>query len=85
MEFPWRVSLAMALLVGAKLANVAVPIALKHIIDSLDSRQALLIVPLGLLFAYSTLGFIHLLRRAARCHFCSRRRARHAPSDLASI
>lgn len=58
MEFPWRVSLAMALLVGAKLANVAVPIALKHIIDSLDSRQALLIVPLGLLFAYSTLRFL---------------------------
>ncbi|HMW46673.1 MAG TPA: ABC transporter ATP-binding protein/permease [Cellvibrionaceae bacterium] len=58
MEFPWRVALAMALLVGAKLANVAVPIALKHIIDSLDASQALVIVPLGLLVAYGALRFL---------------------------
>lgn len=58
MEFPWRVALAMALLVGAKLANVAVPIALKHIIDGLDASQAVVIVPLGLLFAYGALRFL---------------------------
>lgn len=58
MEFPGRVALAMTLLIGAKLATVAVPIALKHIIDSLDTGAALVVVPLGLLFAYGTLRFL---------------------------
>ncbi len=58
MEFPGRVALAMTLLIGAKLATVAVPIALKHIIDSLDTGAALVVVPLGLLFAYGALRFL---------------------------
>jgi ATP-binding cassette subfamily B protein len=58
MEFRWRVAFALALLVGAKLANVAVPLALKQIVDRLDSSQAMIIVPLALLLAYGTLRFL---------------------------
>ncbi len=38
LEFPGRVALALACLVAAKLANVAVPIVLKHIVDDLDTQ-----------------------------------------------
>ncbi|HEY6528368.1 MAG TPA: ABC transporter ATP-binding protein/permease [Cellvibrionaceae bacterium] len=58
MEFRWRVALAMALLVGAKLANVTVPLTLKHIIDQLDASNAMIIVPVALLFAYGALRFL---------------------------
>ena len=39
-EFKGRVVLALALLVMAKLANVAVPLVLKEIIDALDQPRA---------------------------------------------
>ncbi|MBI3221929.1 MAG: metal ABC transporter permease, partial [Nitrosomonadales bacterium] len=48
MEFKGRVMLAMSLLVFAKLANVAVPLVFKQIIDALDKSQAVLIVPAAL-------------------------------------
>jgi ATP-binding cassette subfamily B protein len=55
-EFRARVVLAMALLVLAKLATVAVPLALKQIVDALDAaHQPLLILPLGLLAGYGLL------------------------------
>ncbi|MBS0330058.1 MAG: metal ABC transporter permease, partial [Proteobacteria bacterium] len=38
-EFRGRVLLALALLVGAKLASVAVPLVLKDIIDSLNKPR----------------------------------------------
>ncbi|HET6786683.1 MAG TPA: ABC transporter transmembrane domain-containing protein, partial [Aquabacterium sp.] len=54
-----RVVLALAFMVGAKLANVGVPVLLKQLIDRLapsaQSPQALLAVPLGLLLAYGLL------------------------------
>src|SRR3954470_4310932 len=50
-----RVVAALAALVGAKLANVGVPILLKHIVDALDARTAVLAVPLALLVAYGLL------------------------------
>ncbi len=57
--YKWRVMLALAFLVGAKLANVGVPLVLKHLIDSLtvgpDRTQAMLVLPLGLLAAYGAL------------------------------
>ncbi|MES2538751.1 MAG: ABC transporter ATP-binding protein/permease [Pseudomonadota bacterium] len=57
--YKWRVSLALTFLVGAKIANVGVPLVLKKLIDSLtiapDSAQALLVLPLGLLVAYGVL------------------------------
>ena len=57
-----RVIVAMVALVGAKLANVGVPLLMKEIVDSLDPRTATLAVPLALLAAYgllrlSTTGF----------------------------
>ncbi|MGV3741968.1 MAG: ABC transporter transmembrane domain-containing protein, partial [Burkholderiaceae bacterium] len=57
--YKWRVMLALAFLIGAKLANVGVPLVLKHLIDSLtvgpDRTQAMLVLPLGLLAAYGAL------------------------------
>ncbi len=57
--YRWRVGIALAFLVGAKLANVGVPILLKHLVDSLSIKpgdpQALLVVPAGLLIAYAAL------------------------------
>ena len=54
-----RVILAMLLLVGAKLANIGVPVVLKHIVDSLSITTAhpaaMMVLPLGLLVAYGAL------------------------------
>jgi ATP-binding cassette subfamily B protein len=54
-EYKARVVFALVCLVGAKLANVGVPLLLKHIVDSLDPRSAVLYVPLALLVAYGLL------------------------------
>ncbi|HEU6455935.1 MAG TPA: ABC transporter ATP-binding protein/permease, partial [Roseateles sp.] len=58
-RYRWRVALALAFMVGAKLSNVGVPLLLKSLIDRLDLKpgqpQALLVVPLGLLVAYGAL------------------------------
>ncbi|MEO1940066.1 ABC transporter ATP-binding protein/permease [Candidatus Thioglobus sp.] len=50
-----RVAFATLFLIFAKLANVAVPVVLKEIVDSLDQTNVLLILPLGMLFAYGAL------------------------------
>jgi ATP-binding cassette subfamily B protein len=54
-----RVIFALACLIAAKLANVAVPLVFKDLIDALSipPKQALLLVPLGLLAAYGALRF----------------------------
>ncbi len=58
-QWKWRVILALVFLIGAKFANVAVPLVFKEIVDAftLPKAQALLLVPLGLLGAYGTLRF----------------------------
>ncbi|MES2017434.1 MAG: ABC transporter ATP-binding protein/permease [Pseudomonadota bacterium] len=57
--YKWRVMAAMAALIGAKLANVGVPLVLKKLIDQLSinpaSPHALLVLPLGALIAYGLL------------------------------
>ncbi|RQO34290.1 metal ABC transporter permease [Herminiimonas sp. KBW02] len=57
--YKWRVGLALAFLIGAKMANVGVPLVLKRLIDSLTitpgSTQAMLVLPLGILLAYGAL------------------------------
>ena len=53
--YRWRVLIALACLVIAKVATVAVPLVLKQIVDSLDIEASLLILPLGLLLAYGAL------------------------------
>src|SRR5688572_14011348 len=62
LEFRGRVALALGFLLLAKVANVGLPIVLKHIVDALDasrlpSAQAMLILPLALLLAYGALRF----------------------------
>src|SRR5262249_44579480 len=54
-EYKGGVSLALACLVAAKLANVGVPLLMKRIVDSLDARTAMLAVPLALLVTYGLL------------------------------
>ena len=60
-RYKWRVVLALAFMVGAKGANVAVPLLLKQLVDAMNiapgSAQALLVVPVGLLVAYGLLRF----------------------------
>ncbi len=56
-EFRGRVMLALALLLGAKLASVSVPLVLKKIIDALDKSHASLTVPVTLIVAYGLLRF----------------------------
>ena len=50
-----RVILAVSFLMLAKLANVAVPLALKEVVDSLDQTNLVLVLPLGMLLAYGLL------------------------------
>jgi ATP-binding cassette subfamily B protein len=62
-QYRWRVGLALAFMLGAKLSNVGVPLLLKSLIDSLaikpGSAESLaatvMVVPLGLLVAYGAL------------------------------
>ena len=57
--YKWRVLLALGCLVGAKLANVGVPVVMKRLIDSLtitpSHPQALLVLPVAALVAYGVL------------------------------
>ncbi|MEB0031454.1 ABC transporter ATP-binding protein/permease [Undibacterium sp. RTI2.1] len=57
--YKWRVLLALIFLVGAKLANVGVPLILKQLIDRLTITPAhpaaMLVLPLGLLVGYGAL------------------------------
>jgi len=56
-EFRVRVVIALVFLTTAKLANVAVPLVLKRVVDALDSSVAILVLPLALLAAYGILRF----------------------------
>ncbi len=57
--YKWRVLAALACLIGAKLANVGVPLVMKELIDALaidpNNPKALLVLPLGALVAYGLL------------------------------
>ncbi len=59
LEYKWRVAAALAFMVGAKVANVGVPLLLKELVDSMSfkpgSAQAMLVIPMGLLLAYGLL------------------------------
>ena len=54
-EYKGRVLAALACLIAAKVANVGVPVLMKEIVDSLDARTAVLVVPLLLLVGYGLL------------------------------
>ncbi len=55
MEYKWRVAVAVMFLIAAKLANVGVPLVLKSIVDGLDARTTVLVLPLALLVIYGVL------------------------------
>ena len=58
-QYKWRVIAAIVFMVGAKLANVGVPLLLKQLVDTMNlppgDATALLVVPVGLLLAYGAL------------------------------
>ena len=58
-EYKWRVIAAIVFMVGAKLANVSVPLLLKTLVDAMNFKPGdpatLLVVPIGLLLAYGAL------------------------------
>ena len=57
--YKWRVGAALAFVIGAKVANVGVPVLLKHLVDAMTLKPgepaSLLVVPVGLLLAYGLL------------------------------
>ena len=58
-QYKWRVLAALAFMVGAKVANVGVPLLLKNLVDAMSIKpgdpSAALVVPVGLLVAYGLL------------------------------
>ncbi len=58
-RYRWRVGVALAFLVAAKVANVGVPLLLKNLVDALAFKPgdsaAILVVPIGLVVAYGAL------------------------------
>ncbi len=58
-DYKWRVVAALSFMVGAKMANVGVPLLLKNLVDAMNFKpgdaQAVLVVPVALLFAYGLL------------------------------
>lgn len=58
-HYKWRVLAALTFMVGAKLANVGVPLILKRLVDAMTippgSTTALLVVPVALLVGYGAL------------------------------
>ncbi|HEY4079153.1 MAG TPA: ABC transporter ATP-binding protein/permease [Burkholderiaceae bacterium] len=69
-DYRVRVGLALSFMLGSRLANVGVPVLLKHLIDGLDlkpgSAQSMLVVPVGLLVAYGLLRLSTSLFSEAR-------------------
>ncbi|MDR3387079.1 MAG: ABC transporter ATP-binding protein/permease [Rudaea sp.] len=54
-HYRWRVLVALILLVAAKLANVGVPLVMKQLVDGLDLKLGVLVVPVLLLMSYGAL------------------------------
>ncbi len=59
LTYKWRVAAALLFMVGAKLANVSVPILLKNLIDAMSFKPSdptlVLVVPVALLVGYGAL------------------------------
>ncbi|MDX5151103.1 MAG: ABC transporter transmembrane domain-containing protein, partial [Acidiferrobacterales bacterium] len=56
-EFRGRVALALLFLATAKGATVSVPLVLKEIVDSLSTKDQVLVLPIVLLLGYGALRF----------------------------
>lgn len=62
-QYKWRVGIALSFLVLAKVANVAVPIILKDIVDAVSQKPELTLVavPIGLVVAYGVMRVMSTL------------------------
>ncbi len=60
-EFRGRALIAVVFLILAKLATVAIPMVLKHIVNALNVHDGMLVLPLTLLIAYGALRFASTL------------------------
>ncbi len=60
-RYRWRVAAALLFLIIAKLANVAVPLVLKNIVDALSRPEQLLMLPVMFLAGYALLRFCSTL------------------------
>lgn len=62
-RYKMRIAIGLVFLVLARVANVAVPVVLKNIVDALDGNTdlAVLVLPLGLLIGYGLLRFSAIL------------------------
>ncbi len=56
-QYKWRVTIALSCLILAKVANVAVPVVLKDIVDAISANptMAVIAVPVGLIVAYGVM------------------------------
>ena len=58
-QYKWRAIAALTFMVGAKVANIGVPLLLKNLVDAMSFKpggvQAVLVVPIALLIAYGLL------------------------------
>ncbi len=61
LEFKGRVTIVVILLVLAKLTSVAIPLALKEIVDAMDKPKAILAVPVLLVIGYGLLRLFSTL------------------------
>jgi len=61
LEFKGRVTIVVILLVLAKLTSVAIPLALKEIVDAMDKPKAMLAVPVVLVIGYGLLRLFSTL------------------------
>ena len=82
-EFRGRILLALSCLIVAKVATVAVPVVLKHIVDALDMEQIALQLPIVLLLGYGALRLSTGLFNELRDVFFARARF-HAIRRLSS-
>ena len=57
LEYKWRVAAALVFLAAAKVANVAIPLVMKEVVDGLDAKTAIVAVPAALLAIYGLLRF----------------------------
>jgi len=60
-EYKGRVLVALSFLIFAKMATVGVPLVLKEIVDLMDDRSVLLVLPVSLLMAYGALRLLNVL------------------------
>jgi ABC-type multidrug transport system fused ATPase/permease subunit len=88
-RYRWRVGIALAFLVAAKVANVGVPLLLKNLVDALAIKPgdtaALLVVPVGLLVAYGALRLSTTLFTELRELIFAKATGGHGAQHLAEV